>query len=51
MFVERLPAVPISLAKSINGMKQPIIRKGKVPQNFNVVGFPGNNAVTPNKDG
>ena len=43
--------MPISLTKSTNGITQPMIRNEKVPHNFQVVGFPGNKAVTPNKAG
>ena len=51
IIVERFPAVPISLAKSTNGIKQPSKRKGKTPQNFTFVGFPGIKARTPYKGG
>ena len=49
--IERLPAVATSLAKSTNGIKQAIIRKGNMPKNFRVDGFPGIKASTPYKDG
>ena len=45
--IKRLPAVPMSLAKSTNGIIQPIRRKGNVPNNFTFVGFPGIRARTP----